>query len=103
MINTPDAMLRRAVFARLGADPLISTRCLDLTVDRGVVALSGYVTSNAQRDAACATAMRVHGVSRVINDVQVAIPGTLVDESSRRRTRLTLPKLAADEGRTLPS
>ena len=97
-IDTPDTKLRRAVFARLVAHPLVSTCHLNVTVRGGVVALGGYVTSHAQKDAAWIAARRVRGVTLVTNDIQVALPGPSFEPSTtdgeRSRSRLTLSSSA---------
>lgn len=74
LVDTPDTRLRRAVFAGLVAHPLVSTCHLNVMAGGGVVALGGYVTSHAQKDAAWIAARRVHGVTLVTNDIQVALP-----------------------------
>ena len=43
-------------------------------VSEGRVTLSGYVSSNAQKDAARAVAHRVRGVEQVSAEVRVAVP-----------------------------
>jgi len=40
----------------------------------GSVTLSGYVTSNAQRDAAITATRRVEGVDQVVDNLTVAVP-----------------------------
>jgi hypothetical protein len=73
-VESADTSLRRAVLARLIADPLVSTGHIGVTAIAGRVTLSGYVTSNAQKDAASAATRRVRGVERVANEVRVAVP-----------------------------
>ena len=94
LIETPNTRLRRAVFARLVAHPLVSTCHLNVMAEGGVVALCGYVTSHAQKDAAWRTARRVSGVTFVTNDIQVALPDpsreSYTADGESRRSRLTL-------------
>jgi hypothetical protein len=94
-IDTTDKSLRRAVLAGLVADPRLSTGHLNVTVENGVAALCGYVTSNAQKDAAWLAAQRVHGLTLVTNDIQVALPDPVSDHAGKaggaRSSRLTLP------------
>ncbi len=73
---SPDTSLRRAILARLVADPLVSTAHIGVAAMAGQVTLSGYVTSNAQKDAASAATRRVKGVQRVADHVRVAVPAT---------------------------
>ncbi len=95
-IDTADKSLRRAVLAGLVADPRLSTGHLNVTVENGVAALCGYVTSNAQKDAAWLAAQRVRGVTLVTNDIQVALPDPASDhtvtDGMARRSRLTLAR-----------
>jgi hypothetical protein len=53
---------------------LVSTGHVAVAVLAGRVTLCGYVTSNAQRDAARAAALRVKGVEQLANDITVAVP-----------------------------
>lgn len=93
-IEATDKRLRRAVLASLVADPRLSTGRLIVTVKNGVAALCGYVTSNAQKDAAWQAAQRVCGVILVTNNIRVALPDPASDHaigsSVSCRSRLTL-------------
>jgi len=73
-VEYADKSLRRAVLARLIADPLVSTGHIGVAAIGGRVTLSGYVTSNAQKDAASAATRRVRGVEQVADEVRVAVP-----------------------------
>jgi hypothetical protein len=74
LVESADTSLRRAVLARLIAEPLVSTGHIGVAAVAGLVTLSGYVTSEAQKDAATAAARRVKGVEQVADDVRVAVP-----------------------------
>ena len=74
-VESADTLLRRAVLARLIANPSVSTGHIGVTAIAGRVTLSGYVTSHAQKEAASATACRVKGVDQVADEVGVAVPG----------------------------
>jgi hypothetical protein len=74
LVESADAVLRRAVLARLIADPLVSTGHIGVAAIAGQVTLTGYVTSNAQKDAAGAATRRVKGVEQVADEVKVAVP-----------------------------
>lgn len=74
LVESADAVLRRAVLARLIADPLVSTGHIGVAAIAGQVTLTGYVTSNAQKDAAGAATRRVKGVEQVVDDLRVAVP-----------------------------
>ena len=69
-----DKLLRRAVLGRLTAHPLVRSGHICVVATAGGVTLSGYVTSNAQRDAATAATRRVAGVDRVVVNLTVAVP-----------------------------
>jgi len=73
-VGFADSCLRRAVLARLIADPLVSTGHIGVAAIAGRVTLSGYVTSNAQKDAASAATRGVKGVEQVADEVSVAVP-----------------------------
>ena len=73
-VESTDASLRRAVLACLVADPLVSTGHIGVAARAGRVTLSGYVTSNAQKDAARAATRRVKGVEQVADEITVAVP-----------------------------
>jgi osmotically-inducible protein OsmY len=79
-IDSADGSLRRAVLARLIADPLVSAGHIGAVAKAGIVTLSGYVTSNRQKDAASAATRCVKGVKRVADDVRVAVPCTAPDD-----------------------
>jgi len=73
-VESADTTLRRDVLARLIADPLVRTGHVGVAATAGRVTLSGYVTSNAQKDAARAATRRVKGVKQVADDIRVAVP-----------------------------
>jgi osmotically-inducible protein OsmY len=66
-----DKVLSTSVKAALVDNPLTSGSEIDVEVNRGVVSLGGFVDSNAGRDAAVATAKKVKGVQKVINNLAV--------------------------------
>jgi hypothetical protein len=74
-LKSTDAKPRRAVLETLCADPTIKTRAIDVDVQGGVVALSGWVTSNAQKAAVRAAVLRVAGIQTLTDTVRVAVPG----------------------------
>ena len=76
--KSADRLLRRAVLARLIADPLVNAGHIGVAARAGQVTLSGYVTSNAQRDAAGAAARCVKGVEWMADELRVAVPARAV-------------------------
>jgi hypothetical protein len=72
--GSADNLLRRAVLGRLIAHPLVRAGHICVAATAGSVTLSGYVTSNAQRDAAITATRRVEGVDQVVDNLTVAVP-----------------------------
>jgi osmotically-inducible protein OsmY len=69
-----DADIRRDVEDELRWDPDIDARDIAVTVHDGIVALTGFARSYAQRLDAERDAKRIAGVVGVANDVQVRLP-----------------------------
>lgn len=91
-----DAVITSKLKADLARDP--DTKALDINVDTndGVVKLSGFVDSTAERAKADVVARNVEGVSEVRNDLQVQgaerSAGQVVDDAqitARIKTALT--------------
>jgi len=72
--ESEDRSLRRAVLARLIAEPRVSAAHIGVAASAGRVTVSGYVTSNAQKDAVRAATRRVKGVMQVTDELWVAVP-----------------------------
>jgi osmotically-inducible protein OsmY len=70
-----DAQIQQAVLKELDWDPRVDETEVGVSVQHGVVTLSGTVTSWAKRLAAQEAAHRVAGVLDVANDIAVKIPG----------------------------
>lgn len=68
--------LQRDVLDELRWEPSIDASDVGVTVDEGVVTLTGRVNSFAEKDAAQRAAQRVVGVRAVANDLEVVVPGT---------------------------
>lgn len=69
-----DSDIKRDVEDELRWDPDIDATDVGLTVRNGVVTLTGFVRSYAQKTQAEADAKRVAGVSAVANDIEVRLP-----------------------------
>ncbi len=69
-----DMQLRHDVEAELDWDPRFDSRQIGVAVKNGVVALSGHVSSFAERRAAEQAAQSVAGVQAVANDIVVELP-----------------------------
>ncbi len=89
-----DFQLRHDVEAELDWDTRIDSRQIGVGVKNGIVALSGYVDSYAQRRAAEQAAQSVIGVRAVANDIVVEPP------ASNRRTDAEIADVAESALRT---
>jgi len=89
-----DAEITRDVEAELRWDPEIDDTDIAVKVTDGVVALSGYVGSFAQKYHAGSIAKRVGGVRALANDIEVRLlPGTDVSDPQLARDALAALKL----------
>ena len=66
-----DKTLHARVKAALADDPAVKSMKIDVEVNRGEVSLGGFVDSSAARNAAVATASKVNGVQKVVNNLTV--------------------------------
>ena len=73
-MKTADLQLRHDVEAELDWDARLDSRQIGVAVKNGVVALSGHVSSYAERRAAEEAAQAVVGVRAVANDILVELP-----------------------------
>lgn len=73
-MRTEDLQLRHDVEAELDWDARLDSRQIGVAVKDGVVALSGHVSSYAERCAAEEAAQSVGGVRAVANDLVVELP-----------------------------
>lgn len=73
--NKHDARIREDVIEELRWDTRVSETDVGVEVQRGIVTLSGTVTSWAKKLAAQDAAHRVAGVLDVANELEVRIPG----------------------------
>ena len=69
--NIADTDLRDRVERQLDWEPEIISTDLGVAADNGVVTLTGFVNSYAEKLAAERAALRTYGVSAVANDIQV--------------------------------
>ena len=76
VVVTPgDAVIEAQVDAALNSDPTYYFRHVDVTVEHGVVTLSGYVWSTPAIYRATAIASEVPGVTRVIDETELERDG----------------------------
>jgi osmotically-inducible protein OsmY len=69
-----DTDIRDAVLRELAWDSRVDEAAVGVTVADRIVALTGYVRSDAEKVAAQEAAHRVHGVLDVANDLVVKVP-----------------------------
>src|SRR6202030_1074507 len=69
-----DIDIKRDVEAELRWNPDIDATDIAVSVKNGVVTLSGFVRSYAQKSEAEQTAKRVNGVAAIANDIEVRLP-----------------------------
>lgn len=80
-----DSSIREAVLSELKWDPKITnSNDIALSVKDGVVALSGYVHTYWEKDAAEKAVKRVYGVQGIANDIQVKLMSTRTDPEIAR-------------------
>ena len=73
-----DMQLQRDVIEELAWQPNVREAEIGVAVKNGVVTLSGFVDSYAQKYAAARAAERVHGVRAVADDLSVKLPKSFV-------------------------
>ena len=76
--------LHELVENELSWDPEITSKSIGVVADDGVVTLSGYVGSYAERIAAERAALRIQGVRAVANDLQVKLQTERIDPEIAR-------------------
>lgn len=75
--KTQDIALRQDVIDELEWDPSIDARTIGVSIEGGIIALTGHVTSYAEKTNAEKIVKRVHGVQGVANDLEVKLPTSL--------------------------
>jgi osmotically-inducible protein OsmY len=76
MKTMTDSDLQEDVIHELEWEPSVDAAHIGVAVKGGVVTLSGYVASYAEKWAAENAAKRVYGVRAVANEIQVKLPGS---------------------------
>jgi osmotically-inducible protein OsmY len=89
-VNLGDKNLREAVERQLDYDPAVPSNNIGVSVSDGVVSLSGFVDTYADKILAEKAAKRVRGVKAVANDIEVKPPSEHID-----------PDIAADAVKSL--
>jgi osmotically-inducible protein OsmY len=71
-----DSELQQDVLRELQWEPTVNVAHIGVSVKNGIVTLTGYVDSYAEKFAAENAAKRVHGVRAVVNELEVKLPGS---------------------------
>ncbi|MFI7520801.1 BON domain-containing protein [Micromonospora globbae] len=71
-----DQRIQQDVLAELAWDPEAQPNEIGVSVDEGVVTLTGWVDSSARRWAATRCAQRVRGVRAVADDIEIRLSGS---------------------------
>jgi BON domain len=69
-----DLELRQDVFDELEFEPSVNAAHIGVTANKGVVTLTGFVTSYAEKAAAERAARRVKGVKAIAEEIEVRLP-----------------------------
>jgi osmotically-inducible protein OsmY len=73
-----DSELQRDVLDELAWEPSVNAAEIGVSAKDGIVTLSGYVSSYAERYAAEDAAKRVYGVKAIANELKVKLPGSSI-------------------------
>jgi osmotically-inducible protein OsmY len=76
MKTMTDSELQEDVLHELEWEPSVDAAHIGVAAKDGIVTLSGYVPSYAEKWAAEAAAKRVYGVRAVVNEIEVRLPGS---------------------------
>jgi osmotically-inducible protein OsmY len=73
MTNVPNSTLQHDVLTELEWDPSIDAGKIGVSVESGVITLTGHVRSYSEKSAAERIAKRVKGVDAMANDIEVKL------------------------------
>jgi osmotically-inducible protein OsmY len=79
-----DQRLRDSVMHQLASDPQVDASLVGISAQEGVVTLSGYVNSYAEKLAAERSCRRVYGVRAVANELEVKLAAERIDPEIAR-------------------
>lgn len=87
-----DLTLRQDVLDELEFEPSINAAHIGVTAERGVITLSGHVSTYSEREAAEKAARRVKGVQAIAQEIEVRPFGTHItaDDEIAKRSANTL-------------
>jgi osmotically-inducible protein OsmY len=73
---TTDIKLQRDILDELEWEPSINSAEIGITVEDGIVTLTGHVDSLPEKWTAARVARRIRGVKAIANDIEVRLPGS---------------------------
>jgi hypothetical protein len=84
-----DAQLGRDVEDELATEPSLDATAIGVAVKEGIVTLTGHVVSYSEKLAADRCAARVLGVSAIVSELDIKLPGSsrITDEDIARAAR----------------
>jgi osmotically-inducible protein OsmY len=88
--TVPDNQLRESVLRQINWEPEITSIDIGVAAEDGVVTLTGFVHSFAEKVAAERATKRVYGVKAVANDIEVKPKSELTDPEIARNAVLAL-------------
>ncbi len=71
-----DSMLRQNIIDELEFEPMVDAANIGVTVDRGIVTLTGHVATYAEKVAAEAVVTKIKGVKGIAEEIEVRPEGT---------------------------
>jgi osmotically-inducible protein OsmY len=89
-VQTTDNQLRNSVLRQIDWEPEITSTDISVAAEEGVVTLTGFVHSYAEKLAAEKAAKRVYGVKVVANDIEVKPKFAFSDPEIARNVVLAL-------------
>jgi osmotically-inducible protein OsmY len=83
-LTTLDQRLRDSVMHQLVADPQVDASLVGVSAQEGIVTLSGYVNSYAEKLAAERSCRRVYGVRALANELEIKLAVERIDPDIAR-------------------
>ena len=78
-----DVEIARAARDALEWHVLVPDEHIQLTVENGVLTLTGEVTQNYQRESACSAVRNLHGITRVVNCIKLKPTISVIDVKAK--------------------
>jgi len=94
-----DAQIAGDVQSKIFADSAVQSRQITVQSSNGIVTLSGYVGTEAERAAAATNAAQVEGVKTVVNNLQVGQAQSAMAEPPQEAQQAPAPQQVEEERR----